>query len=157
MKIHELLEARFDVENPISEVKRELDHMNEYADEDDDRRLEIDTYSGRNLLIVQKANANDEDDPAVEIEFDEHAQRVQVRLFVDNSVVKTCQFKPHFPSPTSSGRFEVEDIAGEAEHFLRDAQYHSINKLKVSDLHDDPDVRAQLKDHERAARMRRRT
>lgn len=140
--IRELLESRFEVENPLDEIKAELE--GDYY---------VDDMVGENILIVYEKGATDDNDNCVEVTFDSFGagESVRLRLFVDENEVKEEKFKPHFSSPTSKGYFQADEIANQVHNLMRDAEYHSTSSLKISDLHDDPKVRQQLK-----ARMRRR-
>jgi hypothetical protein len=146
MKFIELLENRFKIQNPIKNIKDELRGG----------KLYIEDFHGEHMLIVYNAAATEEDDPCVEIEYHEYMEQVRLRLFGDENEIKSEYFKPHFSSPNSPGRFEADEIALAAHNMLRDVQYLSANKLKLHDLHDDPDVQDELRQRAHDRRMGRR-
>lgn len=146
--IKELLEGRFEVQNPIKDIKAELGSD-----------FYIDDMSGENTLIVYQNDAREEDDDAVQVDFERWGgpEVVTLKLYSgDATMLKTVTFKPHFSSPTSKGYFEVDEIANEIHNLLRDAEYHKHGKFNFADLHDDPEIRDQLRMAARMAKMGRR-
>jgi hypothetical protein len=137
--IRELLEARFEVKNPlpvIEEVLKEGDYWCEMT-------------STSNLIVYKNADENDDEmDPCVELTFEEINGTLNVRLHhPDGRVLDEKDFKPHFQSPSSRGYFEEDEIANTVDQLFRDVAYHvEKSPLNLSKLHDDPTVQDALRE-----------